>query len=163
MRVNGYTYEMGTCSRERIRGGRDFARRGSGGGLELGKHGTEYHESSLRVNVFLGYHSNGEGKSLERGIPSARGLAQDDHAHRMVRYERKERSGDLDGKRGEGLLRLLVERFFKPTRSHFEAQCKQEVSRPQNQPAAPCLRAVVGVARLNCGCTRARFDNRESR
>jgi hypothetical protein len=33
--------------------------------LELDKHGREYHKSTLRVNVFLGYHSNRDGKWLK--------------------------------------------------------------------------------------------------
>jgi len=36
--------------------------------MEFNKHGKEYLESTLHVKSFVGYHSNGDGKSLKREI-----------------------------------------------------------------------------------------------
>ncbi len=36
--------------------------------MEFNKHGKECHESTLYVKSFVGYHSNGDGKSLKREI-----------------------------------------------------------------------------------------------
>src|SRR5229473_3562636 len=63
--------------------------------------------SSLRVNVFLGYHSNGNGKSLKirAGTSAKRGAKR------------------LDGRPGERLRRTRSEREKKSKAPHVDPTC----------------------------------------